>query len=203
MPSGDVLDKGKAYLELDTTFHFNPFVFGPTPRAVLGVGGKVELGLNIPGIAYSPTDDNHTTLSPNVKWKAYDGKNGWAVLFGDNLFVPAQNREYSVGNYVYAMLTKTFSHGTRLAAGAYHFSSHVVASGQRAGGQFSIEQPLTKRVQLAADWFTGNHAAGYLTPGLVFKVNPRLTVYTSYEIGNANVRQGNHMFELELGWNVN
>src|SRR5439155_19357811 len=90
VPSGDVLDKGKAYLELDTTFHANPFVFGAMPRVVFGVGKKIEMGLNITGIAYSASDDNHTTLSPTVKWKAYDGKNGWSVLLGDNVFVPVQ-----------------------------------------------------------------------------------------------------------------
>ena len=204
VPSADVLDKGKTYGELDMTFHANPFVFSPTPRIVFGVGHKVEAGVNVTGIAYSPLDDNHTTLSPTIKWRIYDGgKNGWTVFVGDNVFVPAQNRTYDAGNYAYAMVSKTFSHGTRLAAGGYHFSRDVVANAQRAGGQFSVEQTVDKRVSLAADWFTGNHASGYITPGVVIKASSKITVYASYEIGNANVRQGNHMFELELGWNIN
>ncbi len=52
VPSSDVLDKGKAYVELDATFKFNgdeavgkfsSFV----PREVYGTGGNVEIGLNV------------------------------------------------------------------------------------------------------------------------------------------------------------
>jgi len=44
-----------------------------------------------------------------------------------------------------------------------------VAGANRAGGQFGFEQPLNKKLSLAADWFTGKHSAGYFTPGLVFQ----------------------------------
>ena len=56
---------------------------------------------------------------------------------------------------------------------------------------------------LAADWFTGNHAAGYFTPGAVFKLSPKLTGYAAYSLGNANLSHGNHFFLLELGYNFN
>jgi hypothetical protein len=202
VPSADILDKGKTYLELDTTLHINPFVFGATPRIVFGIGHKIEAGVNVTGMAHSPVDDNHTTLSPAVKWKPLD-KNGWAILVGDNVFLPVQNRTYNAGNYAYGMLAKTWKHGTRISAGGYHFSNGVVANAQRAGGQFSFEQTINSRVSLAADWYTGNHANGYFTPGFVIKASSKVTVYASYEIGNANARQGNHMLELELGWNIN
>lgn len=209
VPSADVLDKGKVYGELDMTFRAQDFVFTPTPRVVVGVGHRVEVGLNVQGSSYSASDVNHTTLSPTIKWKAYDGgANGWAFLLGDNIFLPVQNRTYDAGNYAYAMFAKSWTHGTgkhgtRVGLGGYHFSKDVVASAQRAGGQFSFEQAINSRVTFAADWFTGNNAAGYFTPGFVLKATKKLTLYGSYEIGNAGVTQGNHVLELEAGWNFN
>lgn len=215
VPSGDVLDRGKVYGELDATFkpnrdagnvvgRFSSFV----PRVVVGVGGRVEVGLNVTGNVW-PGDDV-TTFVPAVKWKAYDGGgNGYSVVVGDNVLLPARNRElvtYGVGNYLYAQVSKTFkgANNARLTAGGYHFSRGVVApEAQRAGGQFGFEQPVGPRFGVAADWYTGKHAAGYFTPGVNFKPHPRVTGYVGYSIGNSNVSNGNHFFYAAAGVNFN
>lgn len=204
VPSSDVLDKGKVYGELDVTFkptdpRFSSFV----PRVVVGTGGRVEVGLNITGNINPGLDS--TTLVPAIKYKAYDGgKNGWAIVLGDNLFIPVRNKSYDVGNYVYAQASKTFSTKTRVTFGGYHFSDNVVAAGaQRAGGQFGFEQPITPRLGFAADWYTGKHAAGYFTPGFNFKPHPKVTGYVGYSIGNSNVSNGNHFFYTAIGINFN
>jgi hypothetical protein len=207
VPSADVLDRGKVYAELDVSFKptdagavskFSSFV----PRVVVGAGRNVEVGLNITGNIQPGADS--TTLVPAIKWRPYQGKgNGVAIVVGDHVFIPVRNRAYNAGNYVYAELSKTFKGGTRLTAGGYDFTRSVVASANRAGGQFGFEQPLNKKVTFAADWFTGKHSAGYFTPGVVFKAGPRLTGYAGYSIGNQNAAQGNHFFLLEVGYNFN
>ena len=210
VPSSDVLDKGKVYGELDVSFkpnddagnvvgRFSSFV----PRVVVGAGRRVEVGLNLTG-NLNPGPDS-TTLVPAIKYKAYDGgEGGWSIVLGDHLFVPVRNKSYDVGNYVYAQVSKTFKTKTRLTTGSYHFSDNVVAAGApRAGGQFGFEQPVSKTVTLAADWFTGKHSAGYFTPGVVFKVGKNTTGYAGHSIGNQNPSRGNHFFLLELGYNFN
>lgn len=208
VPTTDVLERGKVYAELDAGFkpndseaasRFSSFV----PRVVVGVGRRVEVGLNVTG-NIQPGPDS-TTLVPTVKYKLYDGgDNGFVIAAGDHLFIPVRNRAYDAGNYVYLEFSKTFKkYGTRLTAGGYDFTRNVVAASNRAGGQFGFEQPLSKSVTLAADWFTGKHAAGYFTPGVVFKVGSRTTAYASYSIGNQNASRGNHFFLLELGYNFN
>jgi hypothetical protein len=207
VPTTDVLDEGKVYGELDASFkpndaetvkRFSSFV----PRVVVGAGGRIEVGLNLTG-NIQPGPDT-TTLVPAVKWKFYQGKdNGIALAAGDHLFVPVRHRAYKVGNYLYAEISKTFKAGTRLTAGGYDFTKSVVAAGNRAGGQFGLEQPVNKRLALAADWFTGKHSAGYFTPGTVFKLSPKLTGYAGYSLGNINLTRGNHFFLLELGYNFN
>lgn len=202
VPNGDVLDRGKVYFETDITYRPVRASGSFTPRIVVGVGHKVEVGLNINGLA--APGPVQTTPSPTVKWKVYDGdRNGWAILIGDDVFIPVQNRTYNVGNYLYAQFTKTWSKKTRITFGAYGCTRHVVAQGNRAGGQFAVEQPLSSRFTLAADWYTGHHALGFITPGVIIKVSPKLTWYGTYQIGNSGVSTGNHQFLIELGWNFN
>ncbi|HWR35610.1 MAG TPA: hypothetical protein VN622_07045 [Clostridia bacterium] len=194
------MERGKAYGELDVTYQHEADVASFTPRIVVGVGRNVEIGLNFNGL--NTAGNSQLIMSPTVKWKLYDGgKNGWAFLMGDSVFLPVQNRAYSAGSYLYAEFAKTFRTGTRATFGAFHFSRDVVASAQRAGGQFAIEQPIRDRMTLAADWYTGNHAVGYLTPGLIVKLTPKLTWYGSYQIGNGGVPKGNHQLLIEVGWN--
>ncbi len=207
VPTTDVLDKGKVYAELDASSKptdgalvtkFSSFV----PRVVVGAGNRIEIGLNIAGNIQPGADS--TTLAPTIKWQPYQGKdNGWAFVVGDNLFFPVRNRVYNAGNYVYAEMSKTFKGGRRITFGGYDFTRNVIASANRAGGQFGFEQPLNKKVTLAADWFTGKHSAGYFTPGVVFKVGPKVTGYAGYSIGNQNLSNGNHFFLLEFGYNFN
>ena len=200
VPSTDVLDKGKVYAELDanlkaTDAKFSSFV----PRVVVGAGRNIEFGLNVTGNIQPGADS--TTLVPTIKWRPYQGENGWTIVLGNNLFVPVRNRAYNAANYFYAETSKTFKNGTRITFGGYDFTKNAVASAYRAGGQFGFEQPLNRKITFAADWFTGKHANGYFTPGIIFKAGPRVTGYAGYSIGNQNVSGGNHFFLLELGYN--
>lgn len=207
VPTTDVLERGKVYVELDVPFkpndsdsvdRFSSFV----PRIVVGAGGRTEVGLNVTGNIQPGRDQ--TTLVPTAKFKIYDGgANGFALVVGDNIFVPVRNRAYRLGNYVYLNGSKTIGK-TRLTAGGYHFSDNVVAANaQRAGGQFGFEQTINPRLTFAADWITGKHASGYFTPGVIFKPTKsgKLTGYAAYSIGNTGVRNGNHFFLLEVGYN--
>ena len=205
VPTTDVLERGKVYDELDASFkpndsaavsRFSSFV----PRIVVGAGGRVEVGLNVTGNVQPGADS--TTLVPVVKYKLYDGKeNGFAIVAGEHLFIPVRRRAYHAGNYVYLEASKTFKKtGTRLTAGGYDFTRNVVAEANRAGGQFGFEQPVSKALTLAADYFTGKHSAGYFTPGVVFKVGERTTAYAAYSVGNQSPSRGNHFLLLELGY---
>jgi hypothetical protein len=206
VPTTDVLEKGKVYAELDASLKptvgsdvpkFSSFV----PRLVIGAGNNVEFGLNLTG-NIQPGPDS-TTLVPTIKWKPFQSERGWAMVLGNNFFIPVRNRAYNAGNYVYAEMSKTFKSGTRITFGGYDFTRNVIAPANRAGGQFGFEQPLNTKVTFAADWFTGKHSAGYFTPGIVFKAGPKVTGYAGYSIGNQNASGGNHFFLLELGYNFN
>ncbi|HLO00798.1 MAG TPA: hypothetical protein VK208_20230 [Pyrinomonadaceae bacterium] len=208
VPSTDVLELGKAYFELDITAKpnnsltiksFSSFV----PRFVAGVGGGVEIGLNVLGNIQPGRDT--TTLVPAVKWRIYQGKdNGWTVAVGNNFYIPVRERSYRFGTFSYVTTQKTLTTKTRLGFGGHLFSRQVAAPNAiRAGGQFTLEQTLTDKLNLNADWMTGKHANGYFTSGLSYKLTGKLTGLAAYSIGNADARKGNHFAYLEIGYNFN
>src|SRR5215467_6856937 len=108
VPSTDVLDKGKVYVELDASFKtndqdalnkFSSFV----PRVVVGVGKNMEVGLNVTGNIQPGPDA--TTIVPTIKWKFYQNeKKDVAAIAGTNFFIPVQNRGYDFGSYSYVEL---------------------------------------------------------------------------------------------------
>ncbi len=203
VPSADILGKGKVYGELDGTVHATSPVFETfTPRVVVGIGHRIEVGMNFDGLSTPVTGE--IEASPTIKWGIWQGKtSGWSFYVGDDLFFPVRKRSYDTGNYIYAMFAKEWKHGTRIGVGAYDFTRNVVASGNRAGGQFTFEQRINNRLTLAAEWYTGNNATGYVNPGAIVKLTSKLTFYGAYQIGNSGVTSGNHQFLWEIGYNFN
>jgi hypothetical protein len=202
VPSADILDKGRVYGELDGTVRPVDPLATFTPRVVVGIGHQIEIGLNCDGLS-TPTL-GQLAISPTVKWRPWKSEtSGWSFYLGDNLFFPVRQRTYNAGNYSYAALAKEWTHGTRITFGGYDFTRYVVANANRAGGQFTFEQRVTDRLTLAAEWYTGEQAVGYVNPGAIIKLSAKLTLYAAYQIGNAGVTTGNHQFLWELGYNFN
>jgi len=202
VPSADVMDKGKVYGELDVTARPEDPVGTFTPRAVLGIGHGIEIGVNFDGL--SAPGVNQLEISPTIKWRIWTAATSrWSFYVGDDLFFPVYKRSYNAGNYFYAFFSKKWKHGTRVGFGGYDFTRHVVADANRAGGQFTFEQQINKRLTLAAEWYTGNQSAGYLNAGAVVKLSAKFTLYAAYQIGNAGVTTGNHQFLGEAGYNFN
>lgn len=201
VPSADVMDRGKLYGELDMTYNASTTSGTFTPRVVVGIGRRVEVGMNLNGM--STPGVVQMVPTPTFKWKPFESVDRlFSVIIGDDVFIPAVHRSYSTGNYLYAEAAKTLGAKTRVTAGVYDFTSHVVTSGNHAGGQFAIEQPVGTRLTVAGDWYTGAHALGYFSPGIVFKATRKLTWYACYQIGNSGSSRGNHQFLIEIGWNL-
>lgn len=202
VPNADILDKGKVYGELDGTVRITDPLATFTPRVVVGIGRGIEIGANLDGLSAPALGE--LEISPTVKWQLWQRKSaGWSFFVGDDLFFPVSQRTYNAGNYVYAFFAKEWKYGTRIAFGGYDFSRNVVATSNRAGGQFTVEQPVNHRLTLAAEWYTGNTAVGYVNPGVILKLTSKFTLYGAYQIGNAGVTKGNHQFLYEIGYNFN
>jgi hypothetical protein len=46
------------------------------------------------------------------------------------------------------------------------------------------EQPLSDRVSIIADWFSGGHAQGFVTSGLSIGLNKSTTLFAGYQRPN-------------------
>lgn len=96
VPTADVLDRGKVYVELDAAFkplgsrEFGRFS-GFVPRIVFGAGGGVELGVNLTGNVQPGPDT--TTIVPTAKVRFFEDKRRGVALFaGSHLYIPVRNR---------------------------------------------------------------------------------------------------------------
>ncbi len=204
IPSTDVVAKKKTYLEMDFIGHLESDKNGGfqayVPRAVFGVGGNVEVGVNVAATrSAAPTI---LYIQPNIKWQAYaNEKGGTAVSLGAIAYTPLKDRKAndSFGLF-YANVSKKFTgdHGARLTFGGYGLASYDGAgpNGKKAtkgGVLVGYEQPLNKKVSFVADWFSGNNALGYVTPGFSIALPKNGLFNIGYSVGNRG-KKNNALF---------
>jgi hypothetical protein len=198
IPSTDVVDKAKTYLEFD----FLPQAPGPdngsattiyNPRVVFGVGHSVEVGLNFP--IYHNSDWDPTSLGyiqPDLKWKFFQNDKGVATSAGFVVNVPLNAREgQGTWSYIYGNVSKKWmgDHGPRLTVGPYGViadqdSGKSTFIGTRGGVLVGYEQPLGGRLSFVADWFSGKNTIGYFTPGISISLPHSGLFNAGYSIGN-------------------
>ena len=199
VPTADVLDKGKLYLETDWLWRPSDpaFAAGSPIRGVYGLGGNVEAGVNIAGIA-TPGPSKPAAV-PNVKWQPLkiDAFSITTGAFGQFFFRGAEDGKTS--GMAYSHAAWKLPTGTRLTAGGFWASSGYASPGATGGGLFGLEQPIGEHVTLAADWYTGNSSLGYVSPGLIVTTGG-FVLYAAYSIQNGHSK-GNGLL-LELGFNV-
>ncbi|MBK8146849.1 MAG: hypothetical protein IPK58_01185 [Acidobacteria bacterium] len=205
VPSTDILPKGSVYLEYGVSFKPNDQdalkkFSAIVPRVVVGIGRNVEVGVNFLGNLQPGS--GMKTIAPTVKWRFYNSeRRGISAVAGNTFYFPVSNRTYRFGSYSFSQVSKTFrGAGTRVSAGGYVFTKNVVAEkASRGGGQFGIEQPINGKFGVMADWITGKHSMGYLTPGAYFRPTNRITGYVGYSLGNQNLKGGNHFVYAAVG----
>ena len=200
VPSTDVVAKKKVYLEFDFLSHFTRHADGGfqiyAPRAVIGVGKGVEVGVNITAVdAFAP--DQPVYISPNAKWQFYSNeKNGVAVSAGGLLYTPIVHRAGAdTYGFIYSVVSKKVKsdYGPRLTGGGYALPGLTTGAGTRGGAIVGYEQPLAKKVTFVADWFSGKNGFGYATPGFSFALPKSSLLNVGYSMGNRG-RGNNALF---------
>jgi hypothetical protein len=204
IPSTDVVPAKKVYLEFDFLSHFESHEDGGfqtyVPRAVVGVGRSVEVGLNISVVdAFAP--DQPVYASPNVKWQVYaNEENGVAASTGALLYTPIANRAGAdTFGFVYAVVSKKMkgTYGPRLTGGAYGMPGLRSGLGTQGGAILGYEQPIAKKVTFLTDWFSGKNAFGYVTPGISISLPKSSLFNIGYSIGNQG--RGNNALFIYYG----
>ena len=196
VPTADVLDKGKAYIEEDTLWrpqdpHFAVF----TIRGVYGFGSNVEGGVNLGGFT-TPGRSTPVAIAA-VKWQPVK-TGGFALTAGAHgLFFLRGTQDGDPAGFFFAHASYAFPANTRLTAGAWAATPGYAAPGSTRGGLFCFEQKVSDHWSLDADWFSGENGLGYFSPGLISTWVP-WTVYVAYSFKNGDSK-GNALL-LELGF---
>ncbi len=199
IPSTDVVPEKKVYLEFDFLSHLESYDRGGfhayVPRAVVGLGKKVEVGVNV---AFTRNGQpNSVEIQPNIKYQPYySEKYGVAVATGAILYAPITRRT-GTNTFVmtYGNISKQFkgSYAPRVTGGGYGLINRASGTGDKAGVIIGYEQPITSKVKFVADWFSGKNRFGYGTPGISITTGKTSALYAGYSIGNAG-RRNNSLF---------
>ena len=153
-PSTDIVAPKKVYFEFDYIGKPESADDGGfttiVPRAVVGVGGNVEVGVNVGINDFGPAEP--IEIQPNIKWRFYNNEdNGVAASAGGILFIPVRDRDALADDdfgFIYSNVSKKFksTYGPRLTGGIYGLAGRADGNGTKAGAIVAYEQPLHSRV---------------------------------------------------------
>ena len=168
-------------------------------RLAYGLTHKVELGSNFYFTRASGGSLGQAEFS--LKRKVYQNeRRGITASGGVVLFVPLRNRSGDrTSAMVYGSASKTIAalRGMTVTGGIYHVFRGSRDFGTRTGALIGILQPVTSRVSLVADWFSGNNKLGYISAGANFAVTKRQYLTTGYSFGNSG--RGNNALAAYYG----
>ncbi|MEI7474968.1 MAG: hypothetical protein WCK67_09345 [bacterium] len=201
VPSADVTPKGEIFLEPE--FQFRPWSPGRfmlnTDYVAIGVGHNTELDATLFNVS-SPSSGNivlgtgFKSAIPFLNKKS--PKREFKLIVGTEVLSSLQGN--GVGNWSYSALSaRTPKTNTRLTAGISYGTKDIFGVDTLAFIA-GVEQPLTKRLSVQADWYSGTeHFAGFLIPGIAYALPKKTTLYLGYQIPNSP-RNGVSGFVIEL-----
>ncbi len=132
VPSADVLDKGKTYLEADALWRPQDPSFGFfTMRGVYGFGSNIEAGANFGGFASTGRSVPFVTV--NVKWQPWHNDKLAFTTGGFGLFYLRGSEDGNAAALWYGEASYKLTSTTRLTAGGYWATSGYAATDPQAG----------------------------------------------------------------------
>lgn len=203
VPSADVTEKGHVFVQEEGQFRgWNPDAFfQSTSYTALGVGHNTELDATLFNVGAPATQNISLGLGfksaipiPGLKDKF--PKREFKFTIGSEMLLGLEGN--GVGNWTYGHLSGRLPKlNTRLTAGVSYGGRQVFGKDTFAFIG-AVEQPVTKKLTLLADWYSGaEHFAGFLIVGGSYAFSHNVTLYTGYQIPNT-VNNGSSGFVVEL-----
>ena len=201
VPSADITDKGVVYLEHESQFRAwnpGPYWYG-TNYFAYGFGKGIEGDITLYNVASPPSNNISMGIGFKAGFplfeKAYPKEElRWTV--GSQLLVGFEGQ--GVGYWGYTHLSgKIPEINTRLTVGISGMTRQLCGQNtiQFIGG---IEQPITKKLSLIADWYSGKHTLGFFTSGVSVAVFKSTTIFLGYQIPNSRKAAGRQGLTFEL-----
>lgn len=191
VPSADVTEKGHIFLQQEAQFRgwdTNAFFNGTTYSAV-GIGHNTEIDATLFNVG-APASHN---ISLGVGFKSAMPIAGLKEKFPEREFKLTVGSDIlfgldgnGIGNWTYAHLSgRVPKLNTRLTAGMSYGTKQIFGQ-ETTAFIAAVEQPITKKINLIGDWYSGNeHWAGYLIVGASYALPKKTTIYAGYQIPNS------------------
>lgn len=190
VPSADVTEKGHVFVQQEAQFRgWNPDAFfNGTSYVAAGVGHNTELtttlfNVGAPDTASMTIGAGFKSAIPIPGLKEKFPAREFKFTIGSEMLFGLEGN--GVGNWTYAHLSgRVPKLNTRLTAGVSYGGRQVfgVDNVSFIGG---VEQPVTKKLTLIMDWYSGSeHFSGFLIPGCSYAFPHNVTLYTGYQIPN-------------------
>lgn len=190
-PTTDTQERGTYYLEADFITKPKSYDKGGFQtygyRMVYGVDRRTEIGANF--FVTRDGTDLPREVQFNFKRNLYKSeKNGVGVSSGALVSVPltksAGSRPVTL---VYTNASKVLPQlNTRLTGGVYGVVGVKRSFGKRWGFMVGVEQPVTKRIALISDWYSGKNRFGFAFVGVNIAVTKRQFLSFGYNFSNAS-----------------
>jgi hypothetical protein len=205
-PSTDVVSEKSVYLEADFYAHFDKLKNGGFQtygyKTVYGLRKKVEIGTS-----FFFTRSNAPKLNEfqaNAKYRFYaNEKLGIAATAGTQVFIPIRNKTgLKTFSMFYSNASKVIpqAKNLRVTGGYYRLVGVKQADfGSKQGAIVGVEQPVLKKLNFLADWYSGKNRFGYAAAGFSIPVTKRQIIYAGYNFGN--VGRANNAFSFFYGFN--
>lgn len=200
VPSADVTPKGRLFLQHESQFRtWKPGRFlGNTEYSAYGIGHNTELDMTVFNIN-SPKSNNITvglgakTAMPLFK-KRFPGEE---IKLTAGTLVPVSLQGDGVGNWSYSHLSMRLPKvKTRLTAGV-SVGTRQIFGRNTVAFIGALEQPVTKRINVIADWYSGTHNLGLLITGFSVALPKDIALYAGYQVPNTKL-SGSQGFVIEL-----
>lgn len=200
VPSADVTPKDTVYLETESQFRPwapNRFWLG-TQYFAYGIGHGTEIDVTLSNVS-SPAS-GAIALGGGFKQifritPQRFPKREFKLTIGQ--LVPVSLQGQGVGSWTYTHLSGRIPKlNGRITAGVSAGTKQLFGR-NTVGFIGGVEQPVTQRLTLIVDWFSGTHFNGYLIPGFSYAIKGPTTLFVGYQIPNTR-RVGPQGLVLEL-----
>lgn len=200
VPSADVTPQGQVFLQHESQFRLwrpGRFWLG-THYAAVGIGHHTELDATLFNI--SAPASNNSALGLGFKsaipvLQSALPKQDVRITVGS--MVPISFEDQGVGNWSYLHLSGRIPKlKTRLTAGV-SVGTRQIFGRNTVGFIAGYEQPVTQRLSLLGDWYSGTHGSGFFIPGISYAFPKAISAYLGFQIPN-NTRCGQSGLVFEL-----
>lgn len=203
VPSADVTPEKCLFLQHESQFRpYGPDAFWlGTHYTAYGVGHNTELDATLFNVGAPSTNNISLGLGfksaipvPVLKEKFPEREIKFTV--GSEVLVSLDGN--GVGNWSYAHLSgRVPKTNTRLTAGVSVGTKQVFGKND-VSFIGAIEQPVTEKLNIIADWYSGSDTyAGFLIAGFSYKLPKDVNLYAGYQIPNSP-EAGEHGFVIEV-----